>query len=65
MKLVSGPCSKTNTSHRKLMEGSTMGKHARVSLVLTAIAIIVSVTIEWSIRHLTEQDAHTQQVERR
>jgi hypothetical protein len=42
-----------------------MGKHARVSLVLTAVAIIVSVAIEWSIRHLTEQEPHTQQAERR
>ena len=42
-----------------------MGKHARVSLVLTAIAIIVSVTIEWSIRHLSEQEPHTHQADRR
>ena len=35
-----------------------MGKHARVALVLTAVAIIASVAIEWSIRHLSEQEPH-------
>jgi hypothetical protein len=35
-----------------------MGKHARVALVLAAVAIIASVSIEWAIRHLTEPEPH-------
>jgi hypothetical protein len=40
------------------MEGSTMSKQVRVALVLAAVSIIMSVTAEWAIRHLTEAEPH-------
>jgi hypothetical protein len=35
-----------------------MSKQVRVALVLAAISIVMSVTAEWAIRHLTESEQH-------
>ncbi len=35
-----------------------MSKQLRVALVLAAVSIVMSVTAEWAIRHLTEKEPH-------
>jgi|HubBroStandDraft_1064217.scaffolds.fasta_scaffold1594758_1 hypothetical protein len=50
---TSGGTDETTTN----MEDRSMGKQARVALVLAAASIIMSLSAEWAIRHLTDPTA--------